>query len=395
MLRIEDTDTERSKPEYEKEVRDSLDWLGFQSDGEAVRQSERLNIYKNYADQLVKIGFAYPSEGAVKFRAKREAKIYFEDLVHGPMEFDSAFFDDFVVMKSNGFPTYNFACVVDDHAFGMTHVIRGDDHLSNTPRQLLMYEALQWRPPLFGHLPLVLGRDGEPLSKRNGEVNLAYYKKEGFVPDGILNYLALLGWASGTNQEFFSFHELIQKFSFDNVHKTSATFDVEKLKWLNGEHLKALPDEEFVRCGKDYLKSEGKVPKGLSEETLSEMILLFKSRIRIWSDFVWQAGFFWEEKINYDAQALSQHIHGEKTRGHLAALEKKLNELADFSDAERIERALRASAEGLGVPAKELIHPTRIALTGRSVSPSLFLVMKLMGKELALKRIRLLVERLS
>ena len=384
-LRIEDTDLERSKPEFEKEIIDALRWLGLDWDGDIIRQSNRLPVYARHVDQLLEKDLAYLSEGAVSFRIPKK-KIVFDDLVHGKIQFDSASFDDFVIRKSNGFPTYNFACVVDDHEFGMTHLIRGDDHLSNTPKQILLYEAFGWEVPKLAHLPLVLGHGGEPLSKRTGEVNLKFYQEEGFSPDGILNYLSLLGWSSNTNQEFFKREELIKHFSLRNVNKTNAVFDLEKLKWLNGEHLRALSDGEFVRCGKTYLESKGMIPRHVPDERLAEILLLFKSRIRIWSDLPWQAEFFWKEEIDYDPKAFAEHFHGKETWERLRKLDGCLHGLSDFSDEKAIEQALRHLAEELGIPAKDLIHPTRVVLTGWSVSPGLISVMRIMGKEFVLKR---------
>lgn len=384
LLRIEDTDTERSRPEYEEEIRSSLAWLGFDWEREVLKQSARLSIYQNYAKLLKEEGKAYEFEGALKFQMPKK-KVAFQDLVHGKVEFDSALFDDLVIMKSNGFPTYNFACVIDDHESGMTHLIRGDDHLSNTPRQILLYEAFGWRLPQFAHLPLVFGNDGEPLSKRNGEVNLQYYRKKGFIPDGIINYLALLGWSAGGNQEFFPRSELIKQFSVKKIHNTNATFDLEKMKWLNGEHLKMMSNEDFVSLGKNYLKENGiSVSEGLAEQVL----LLYKPRTRILEDLLWQAECFWKEEVHFDPEAVSKYLAAKETFGYIASLRMELSKLQSFSDEKQIEEVLRQSADRLKIQAKELIHPCRVALTGRSVSPGIFEVMKLMGKETVLKRLQ-------
>ncbi|MBI4387601.1 MAG: glutamate--tRNA ligase [Candidatus Omnitrophica bacterium] len=394
LLRIEDTDRERSRPEFEKEILESLEWLGLEWDGEVVRQSERLKSYQSCVKVLLDQGVAYQSEGAIKFRIPKQ-KIRFLDLVHGAIEFDSETFDDFVIQKTNGFPTYNFACVVDDHEYGMTHLIRGDDHLSNTPRQILFYQALGWEAPSFAHLPLVLGKSGEPLSKRDGEVNLNFYRDSGFIPEGILNYLALLGWSPGGNHEFFKRSELIKQFSLARVNKTSATFDTEKMKWVNGEHLRALPEEEFIKQGEAYLSARVPMEKKLSNEVLTEIILLFRSRIRIWSDLTWQAKYFWEEKIDYEPDAIEEHCRDPKVPERLSELARTLASLATFSEINVIEQCLRSLAEKLQIPAKLLIHPTRIALTGRSVSPSLFEVMRLLGKPLVLERLQKAVTQFS
>ena len=394
ILRIEDTDLERSRSEYEKEILDSLMWLGLEWDGQVIRQSERIGIYKKYSDQLIEKGLAYPFEGSIKFKVPKQ-KVFFHDLVHGDIEFDSISFDDFVIQKSNGFPTYNFACVIDDHEMGMTHLIRGDDHLSNTPRQILLYQAFQWKLPEFAHLPLVLGRDAEPLSKRHGEVNLTFYKNQGYLADGLLNYLALLGWSGGANQEFFPKAELIKRFSIAQVNKTSAMFDEEKLKWLNGEHVNALSDDEFVRQGKSFLQASGKIPEGFKDEAIKNIILLFRSRVRIWNDLLDQAEFFWIGEISYDQDAVREYFRQKETCSYLSDLIQSLDQLPSFSDENQVESALRACAEKLKVPARALIHPTRVAITGKKVSPSLFSVMKVMGKDLTMKRLKVACARFS
>jgi len=385
LLRMEDTDQERSRSEYETEIQDSLKWLGLDWDGPVVRQSERLSTYQSCADRLIRDELAYQSEGSVKLRLKNE-KIRFVDLVHGPVEFDSTSFDDIVILKSNGYPTYHFACVIDDHDSGITHLIRGDDHLTNTPKQMMLYRALNWNPPQYAHLPLVLGSDGSPLSKRHGTVHLAQYRQEGYEPEALINYLALLGWSGGGNQELFSKQQLMEKFSLKRVNKANATFDVEKLKWLNGEHLRALPDQVFVRTAKTYLESRGESLRGLSDETFFDIMLLFKSRLRIWKDLLWQTNYFWTDQIDYDPEAVRQHVHGTVTCESLRRLAQRLKPLPDLSDEKAVESVLRSTADDLKIPAKDLIHPTRVALTGRSVSPSLFKVMKLLGKEKVMRR---------
>lgn len=387
LLRIEDTDRERSSTQYEEEILESLKWLGLVWDGNITRQSDRLPVYQKHADELVSRGLAYRSEGSVKFRIPKQ-KVHFTDLVFGEMEFDSAPFEDFVLVKSNGFPAYNFACVIDDHDLEISHVIRGGDHLSNTPRQALLYEALGWSLPLFAHLPLVLGSDGEPLSKRHGEVNLIYYRNEGYIPAGILNYIALLGWSSGTNREFFPVSDLIREFSIKKVSKANAAFDIEKMKWLNGEHLKYLSDEEFITLSKGYLKGKGMLPPTLPENTIDQIILLYKKRIRILNDFNDQAGFFFRDSIVFDPGAVREHLSDGKKVERLRCLAERLANLSGFEDETKLESCLRALASELGIEAREIVHPARVALTGRSVSPSLFTVMRLLGRDLTLQRLR-------
>ncbi len=387
ILRIEDTDLERSKPEFEKDILDSLSWLNLKWDGPVERQSARLSIYKKFADQLVSEGKAYADQGALKFKVNH-TKIKFKDLVHGEIEFDSATFDDFVILKSNGYPAYNFACVVDDHEFGITHVIRGDDHLSNTPRQILMYIALGWKPPKFAHLPLVAGTNGQPLSKRDAIVNLTQYRKEGYLPDGLLNYLALLGWSAGGNKEFFTREDLVKLFSISRINKTNAKFDLEKLKWVNKEHFRATADPEFLKLGRAFLESHTDLKEKLSQFNLDEILLLFKSRISILHDLIWQTEFLFVDEVQYDPEALAQYVRAGKTGKELQKLSDALQQLIDFSDEKRVELTLRDTAEQMGIEARDLIHPVRIAMTGKSVSPSLFSVMRVLGKTKVIERLK-------
>ncbi len=382
LLRIEDTDRERSKKEFEDEILDSLKWLGLDWDEAILRQSERLPIYREAAKRLLEGGSAYESEGAVKFRIPKKT-VKFQDLIHGAIEFDGTLLDDLVIQKSDGFPTYHFACVVDDHEMGITHVIRGDDHISNTPRQIFLYEALGWKPPQFAHLPLVFAADKTPLSKRHGAVSLSAYRKEGYLPEGILNYLALLGWSAGGNQEVFSKDELIQKFDLAKVNKTNACFDPEKFKWMNAEHIRRLSDQDYVRHLGDFLAGEGeKLP-----HSFSQIARLYKGRIRIFREFREQAGFFFEDKINFDPQAVAKYLKAGEIIRYLDEWKKTLDREGDFSDPKGLEHLLRQTAEKLGIEAKVLIHATRVALSGRSVTPGLFEVMAALGKELVLTRI--------
>lgn len=386
LLRIEDTDRERSRPEFEKEILDSLKWLKLNWDGEVVRQSERLDRYRQYAEELIEKGAAYRFEGSVKFSIPK-TKVQFHDSVFGMIEFDSATFDDFVILKSNGFPAYNFACVVDDHELGISHLFRGADHISNTPRQVLLYRALRWEHPFFGHLPLVLGKDGEPLSKRHGEVNLMYYRDEGFIPDGILNYLALLGWSGGGNREIYSREELIASFSVKKVKPANATFDLEKMKWLNGEHLRALTDEAFVQIGREYLRSRDQNLALLSDSLEREVLLLFKLRARTLRDLFDQSACFYGDPV-FDPEAVSRHLGKKESRELLARFSEALQGTKDFQAEGEWESFLRSFAAAASIEAKALIHPARVALTGKSVSPGLFSVMRILGKEKVVERLR-------
>jgi len=390
LLRIEDTDRERSQIEFENEIINALKWLGLNWDETVFRQSERLNIYQRAGETLIEKGFAYRVQeekgNAVKFKIPKQIT-KFQDLVHGPIEFDGALLDDFVILKSDGFPTYHFACVIDDHDMQITHVIRGDDHISNTPRQVALYEALGWKSPQFAHLPLVFAQDRTPLSKRHGAVALTAYQKEGYLPEGILNYLALLGWSPGGNQEILSAKDLVQQFSLEKINKTNACFDQEKLKWVNAEHMRRLSDQDYLRRIREFFSESS----FLKQKRFDEIALLHKTRIRTFQEFSDQAAFFFTDEIVFDSTAVQKYFKVETAKQHLIELKKALAEEGNFSDPQALESLLRKTAERLNVNAGVLIHPARVAISGRSVTPGLFEVMVLLGKEVVLKRIEYVI----
>lgn len=387
LLRIEDTDRERSKPEFEEEILRAMKWLGLESDEPLMRQSERLAIYKASAQELVAKGLAYEEKGAIKFKMPAQ-KAVFHDLVHGEVQFDTSLFGDLVILKSDGYPTYHMACVVDDHAMEITHVIRGDDHLSNTPRQILLFEALGWKAPKYAHLPLIMGDDGTPLSKRHGAVSLTAFREEGFLPAGLLNYLALLGWGTEGNQEFYSVEELCKKFSLKRISKANAKFNREKLEWLNAQHLKKMPEEEYLKVLTDfYAKTEA---KKIPAEKWKRIALLYRSRIRTLKDFQVQAAYCLSEIEAYEPELHESFLSNKPLKRHLEAwmdLVSEMNE-KDFEDPKKIEDATRENAAGWGIEAKDLIHPLRFAVSGKTVTPGLFELMNVLGKETCIKRLK-------
>lgn len=389
LLRIEDTDRERSRPEFEQEILGSLRWLGLAWDEKLIRQSERLAHYQKMADELVERGLAYrDSEGggkAVKLK-NIPKKVKFDDLVHGSIEFDSTIFDDLVIQKSDGFPTYHFACVIDDHDMEITHVIRGDDHISNTPRQILLYEAFGWTPPRFGHLPLVFGADKTPLSKRHAAVSLAQYRKDGFLPEAILNYLALLGWSPKTQKEIFSPAQLQAEFSLEGVNKTNACFDLEKLKWLNAEHIRALNPDDFAARLRAFLVDSA-LGEAVAAGNFRAVAMLYRERIRTFGEFYAQTQFFFDSKISFDLEAVRKYLKNDTACQNLRKWRDILAKEGEFSNPPGLEALLRRTAETLGLKAGELIHPTRVAVSGRSVTPGVFEVMSVLGKEAVLERL--------
>jgi glutamyl-tRNA synthetase len=400
LLRIEDTDRERSQPEFEKEILDSLTWLGLAWEGQPFRQSERIPVYQKEAEALLSKGLAYEEvkEGkrAVRFRTpKREVR--FTDGLRGEVSFNTELFDDLVLLKSDGYPTYHWACVVDDHEMGITDVIRGEDHLTNTPKQMLLIEALGWKPPRYVHLPLILGSDGTPLSKRHGAVAVTQYQKDGFLPEGLVNYLALLGWGPEGNQEFFPLSELIKKFSLKRLIRSAARFDPEKLRWVNGQHLRALSETDYLKRVRDYYAvgaGTAPLPAGVAPDKFDRIALLFKSRIQTLKDLVTEASYAFRDVETYDLDAMNRALGAPELRTKLLDLKRSLEPLPDFEDSVKLEAVLRESAVRQGTEAKVLIHPLRLALTGKGVSPGIFELMRVLGKEVCLKRLDRLVEKL-
>lgn len=388
LLRIEDTDRERSRKEFENEILDSLCWLGLVWNGEIVRQSERLERYHRAARELVSRGAGYEdrSEGksAIRFKMPCGEKV-FKDLIHGEVRFDMSLFDDLVILKSDGYPTYHWACVVDDHDFEITHVIRGDDHLSNTPRQLALFEAMGWSPPRYAHLPLILGDDGTPLSKRHGAVALSAFRERGFLPEGILNYLVLLGWGPDDNQEFLKLEDLVKKFSLKRVNKSGTRFDMQKLEFINAQHIKGLPEGVYLERITSFYRD---VACNLPPEKWKRLVLLYRNRIRTFADLREQASYVFSEIEVYEPQKYNEFFQNRALKAHLEAWIEKASGLESFEDVVAVEKMTRAVAEGWGVEAKDLIHPLRFALTGKTVSPGLFDVMCLLGKDTCIRRVK-------
>ncbi len=385
LLRIEDTDRERSKPEFETEILKSLEWLGLNWDNRLMRQSERLSKYREFAQLLVKQGKAYEDtqEGktAIKFKMP-SVRASFRDLVHGQVEFETALFGDLVILKSDGYPTYHWACVIDDHEMEITHVIRGDDHLSNTPRQIMLFEALGWIPPEYGHLPLIAGEDGTPLSKRHGAVSLTHFREQGYLPSAILNYLALLGWNPGSQDEYFSLNDLIQKFSLKQINKSNAKFSLEKLGWLNAEHLKAVSADDFLKLISDFYPD---LKQKKSADDWAALVQLYRPRIQILKDFREKSLCFFEEP-HLDPEAIKKYFHETPNLPkYLRVWTDEIGKVEPFTTAVT-EKLTREVAERSGVKAGVLIHPIRYALTGTTMSPGLFELIVLLGRETCLKR---------
>lgn len=389
FLRIEDTDKERSKKEFLDEILESLKWLGLDWDGEPVFQSARTAFYRQTAEKLIGKNLAYPEENAVRFRMPKTGKVAFQDLLHGQIEFDLtqhiSLAEDLVIFKSDGSPTYNFAVVCDDADMGITHVIRGDDHISNTPKQLPLYEALGFRPPVFCHIPLILGEDRSRMSKRHGATAIREYQEAGCLSEALVNYLSLLGWSPGNNQEIIGRDELVQKFELRRVLKTGAVFNKEKLEWLNGQYVRKLAIPDLTDKLVPYLEKRG---YAVSDRAwLERLVLLFQERIFSLAQFPDLAQFFFEDKITYNDEAAKEFLKDGRLAKAFESYAALLEGLGDFN-TKTIEEKSRTLMKDLGMSGKEFIHPCRVAVTGRSVSPGFFETVSLLGKEKAVERLR-------
>lgn len=395
ILRIEDTDTARSKQEYLDEIFDSLKWLGLTWD-EVYYQSKRFALCAALADKLLKEDKAYVAEdgsGAVIFKMPRKM-VMVNDLIHGPIQFDTTTIKDQVLMKSDGTPTYNFACVVDDTDLRISHVIRGDDHISNTPKQIVLYEALGFSPPQFAHIPMILSAEGGRLSKRTGATAVSEYRAMGFLPEAIINYLSLLGWSSGTDQEIFSKEELINKFSIKQVNDTAAAFDMDKLRWINGSYIRAKDPAALLDMLVPFLKEKGLLRgNNFDRNWLRDLVQLFRERINTLAEFSEQASFFFADELSLDDEARAKLFACDCVEG-LALLRDRFTALSSFDHAS-LEEAFRKTIEELGVKSKVLIHPLRAAVTGKLAGPGIFEVIALLGKEKTRQRLTRAVEMIQ
>ena len=390
ILRIEDTDKLRSKEEYVDEILNSLKWLGFDWD-EVYYQSRRFDIYTELAQKLLREGKAYTEKSlerqgeAVIFRVTPQ-QVKINDLIRGEIKFDAALIKDQVLIKSDGTPTYNFACVVDDAMMEITHVIRGDDHISNTPKQVLLYNALGFKLPEFAHLPLIMGIDGGRLSKRTGATAISDYHKLGYLPQALVNYLLLLSWAPGNNRELIALKEAIELFDLSGVNKTAATFDLKKLGWINNQYLKNEDSEKLADEIIPMLIAKGYINKdNFDRNYIVSLVKLFQPRMSVVNDFPEWADFFFMDELKIDPAAAEKHLNKDLSREFKLLLER-LRALKDF-DIVSIEESFRSLVAELGIEAKVLIHPLRVALTGKTVGPGLFEAMYYLGLERISKRL--------
>jgi glutamyl-tRNA synthetase len=397
ILRIEDTDVERSQAEMVTGILDGLRWLGIDWDeGPEIGgphapyfQSERLDRYRAAAKQLLDAGQAFEDGGAIRFKVP-PGKTQFTDSVHGPIEFDNEHIESFVILRSDTHPTYHLSVVVDDIDMAITHVVRGDDHISNTPKQVLLYNAFGKPAPAFAHVPLIMGPDKQRLSKRHGATSVMEYEKQGYIPEAMFNFLALLGWGTGSNDELFTRNELIQRFNLDGISGGNAVFNTEKLDWFNHQHLLKLDDAELIARLMPSLDAAGYLTNDLA--WLSRILALLRPRAKKITDFVDQIRPFFVEPTEYDQEGVTKHLSAAGAKDHVMALKDALTAV-DWEPA-ALEKALRDLAEARAIKAAMLIHGTRLAVTGRMVSPGLFEMLQLIGRESALRRLDRLAQTL-
>lgn len=390
ILRIEDTDKKRSKKKYEQDILNSLEWLGLQWD-EKYNQSQRIKIYQKYLKKLLDSGQAYKKD--ILWFKNPNKKVVFNDLVRGEVEFDSSVFGDFSLAKSLKEPLYNFAAVIDDYEMKISHVIRGEDHISNTPKQILIYKALGLPIPKFAHLPLILGSDKSKLSKRHGAVSIKEYQEQGYLPEAIINFMALLGWSaqgpsgrSGSarernetsgnpkHEDIFSLKQLIKNFSLEKIQKGGAVFNIDKLDWFNSYYIKKMPIGELTKLCLPYLPKSN-----FSKSKLEKIIKLEQERIKKIPEIGDMVEFFFKEP-KYKPNLLKwRDMKKKEIKESLNKLEKILSK-SKIGDAER--RLLKTEDRG------KLLWPLRVALTGREKSPPPFEIAEILGKEEVLKRIK-------
>jgi len=423
ILRIEDTDQVRSTDEATRAILEAMNWLGLDCDEGPFHQCDRIEIYREAARKLVQEGKAYycscsseelekkrgqaMAEGrkpkydgtcrekgigpgpnrVIRFRSSPFGVTILKDLIKGPISFNNEELDDLIIERSDGFPTYNFAVVIDDAQMGITHVIRGDDHVNNTPRQALLYEALGYEIPEFAHVPMILGSDKTRLSKRHGATSVTAYRDMGYLPEALVNYLVRLGWSHG-DQEIFSLNELIEYFSLDSVGKSAAVFNPDKLIWLNQHYIKSRDPKALAETAVPYFQNLGADVS--DREYLKKVVTDLRTRAKTMVDLAESGMFYFNDNLKYDPEIAAKFLD-QTGKGYLGKISEGLSSL-DTLTKETIEDLLRKLSVELEAKLKNVIQPLRVSLTGKTVSPGIDEVILTLGKERTLKRIRHAIE---
>ena len=427
FLRIEDTDTLRSKEKYTKQILDSLSWLGFEWDDPIIYQSERNSQYKLYLKKLLDSNQVYRcfcskndleesrNDGDYKYSGKcrnlseqdvkeklnqginftyrifiPDGKTDYNDLVYGQITVDNNEIDDFIIVRSDGSPTYNFTAVADDHDMSISHVIRGEDHLSNTPKQIILYKSLGYDIPTFAHLPLILGPDRKRLSKRHGAPGIQYYRDQGYFPIVLINHLALLGWNLGNEEEIFSINNLIENFDLSDIHKKGAVWDKKKLQWISGQHLKNMSTDEIMNSIRSVDEEWG---KGHEISFLIAIIEMLKVRAKSLNDFIVQSESFFKDPKKYNKVGLSKCWKDDSTNMIVESLLTRINTIDDWRK-EEIDKALKLFADQNQLAMGKITMPIRMAVLGSLSGPSVIEILALIGKKTTIHRLNKALEKL-
>jgi glutamyl-tRNA synthetase len=424
ILRIEDTDRSRSTEEYIESIIESMKWLGLDWDEGPFRQTDRMETYRTYAYKLLEEGKAYRcyctpeeleerrqkamKEGkpprydrrcreiketldkpfAIRFKMPLEGETVVNDLVKGTVTFKNIEIEDLVILRSDGTPTYNFCVVVDDFEMKITHVIRGEDHLNNTPKQIHIYQALGINPPEFAHIPMILGTDRARLSKRHGATSVLAYRDEGYLPEALVNFLARLGWSYG-DQEIFTREELIKYFNLEQVGKANAVFNAEKLLWLNSEYIKLTPEERLFELVKPFLVKEGYLKENVDIKWACRAIKSLKERCRTLKELAHAMRYYLLDYVDIEPKAKEKYINPE-TIPIIKEITEKLAQINDFTQ-DKIEKIFMDIVNERGLKLGQVAQPIRVVITGSTVSPGIYEVLEIVGKEKTLKRLRRII----
>jgi glutamyl-tRNA synthetase len=395
VLRIEDTDKTRHVEEATAAIYDGLKWLGLNwdegphigGDFGPYLQSERTELYERYLRKLQDAGHIFEDQGALRFRSPRE-HVVVDDLVCGKIDFDltnPGTHPDMTIRRPDGSWIFHFVNVIDDLEMKISHVIRGEDHLSNTPKHIEIFRALGATPPQYAHIPLILNRDGSKMSKRDEGARVEYYIRRGYLPEAVRNYLCLLGWSPKDNREKLDVDEIIRIFDLKNIGRSSATFDPDKLHWLNGEYAHELSDSEFYNLAVARLKSSGVKLDRFQENYVRAALQTCKGKINTFDELPAYCGSYFTDDLHYDPNGVAKHFTAEN-KPRLKAVRDALSALEKF-DADNIETTLKNTAAKLGVKVGAIVHPTRLAVTGSNVGPSLYHLLEVLGKEKIVARI--------
>lgn len=394
-MRIEDTDRARNTEEAAAAIYEGLEWLGLNWDegpdvgGEfgPYFQSQRNEIYERYLKKLQEGGHIFDDQGALRFRSPRE-HVVVDDLVCGKIDFDLSNEEthpDMTIRRPDGSWIFHFVNVIDEIEMKISHVIRGEDHLSNTPKHIELFRALGVSPPRYAHIPLILNRDGSKMSKRDQGASVDYYIKRGFLPEAVRNYLCLLGWSPKDNREKIRIDEIVKIFDLNKVVRSHATFDPDKLHWLNGEYARELPDDRFQELARSALRSSGLKLENFSEEYVRAALETCKGKVNTFDELPAYCGFYFDDDFKYNPEGVAKNFTAEN-KSRLAAMREAFAGMEIFSAAE-IETGTKATAKRLGVKVGAIVHPTRFAVTGSNAGPSLYHLLEVLGKERVLARI--------